>query len=136
MKLKSNILETKFTCCLWYDLSNFKVKLDFWPQLHGPLNIENESGSLRLKFLVKVVFDEVEVQSTWNLVHMILWYDLSNFNAKLDLLPNFTVNWTWKMIVRLGHPCTLDTFLFSWELKKMLFDCLYPKYTWHICYWT
>ena len=26
-------------------------------QFHGPLNIENESGSFRLKFLVKVVLD-------------------------------------------------------------------------------
>ena len=65
------------------------------------------SSVFRLKFLVKVVFDEVEDQTNWNLVRMFpTWYDLSNFNAKLDFLPNFTVHWTWKMIVRVGHPCT------------------------------
>ena len=47
------------------NLSFFNAKL-FFTQFHGPLNIENESGSFRLKFLVKVVFDEAEVQSTWN----------------------------------------------------------------------
>ena len=36
---------------------------------HGPMNIENDSAKFRLKFLVKVVFDEVEVQSTY-LVNM------------------------------------------------------------------
>ena len=48
----------------------FKTHKTFDPQFHGPLNIENESASFRLKFLVKVVFDEVQIQSTWNLVHM------------------------------------------------------------------
>ena len=48
----------------------------------------------KLKFLVKVVFDEVEVRSIWNLVHM------------------FPMIWSWyEMIVRMGHPCTGDTFL-------------------------
>ena len=55
-----------------YILSYVNAKLDFWPQFHGPLNIENERASFRLMFLVKVVFDEAEVQSTWNLVHMFL----------------------------------------------------------------
>ena len=40
--------------------------------------------------MVEVVLDEVEIQSTWNLIHMCsLWYDLSNFTAKLKILPNF-----------------------------------------------
>ena len=45
MKLKSHLLETLYTCSLWYDLSNFNSKLKFWPQFHGPLNIENYSAS-------------------------------------------------------------------------------------------
>ncbi len=45
---------------------------------------------LVIKFMVEVVFDEVEIQSTWNLVHMCSsWYDLLNFTAKLKILPNF-----------------------------------------------
>ena len=36
----------------------------------------------RLKFLVKVVFDEVEVTCS-------LWYDLSTLDAKLKFLPHF-----------------------------------------------
>ena len=34
------------------------------------MEIENDSACFRLKTLVKVVSDAVEVQSTWNLVHM------------------------------------------------------------------
>ena len=47
-----------------YDPSNLNAKLEFLSQFYGPLNIENESGSFRLKFLVKVVSDKIEVQST------------------------------------------------------------------------
>ena len=42
-----------------------------------------------LKFLIKVVFNEVEVQSTWNLVYMLLIYGFSNFNAKLEFWCQF-----------------------------------------------
>ena len=45
MKFKLHQLETKYTCSLWYDLSNFNSKLKFWPQFHGPLNIENDCAS-------------------------------------------------------------------------------------------
>ena len=120
MKLKSNQIETWYTCSLWYDLSNLKAKLDFWPQFHGPLNIENESAGLRLKFLVKVAFNEVEVQSTWNLVQcthvhygMIFLILMPHY-----FLPNFTVHQTLKIIVQVGHLCTFDTFLLSFNLKK------------------
>ena len=67
MKLKSNQLEMQYTCALWYDLFHFIAKLVFRPQFHGTLNVEKD---FRLEILVKVVFNEVEVQSTLNLVYM------------------------------------------------------------------
>lgn len=39
-------------------------------------------------FLVKVVFDEVEVQSSWSSI-CCLWYYLSNVNAKVLFWPQF-----------------------------------------------
>ena len=45
MKLKFNQLETKYTCSLWYDLSNLNAELELWPPFHGPLNMENDSAS-------------------------------------------------------------------------------------------
>ena len=45
MKLKSNQLETKYTCAVSYDLFNFNAKLVFLPQFHGQLNTENDSAS-------------------------------------------------------------------------------------------
>ena len=45
----------------------------FWsvrPFSHLSVPPSVSSSRFRLKFLVKVVFDEVEVQSTWNLVYM------------------------------------------------------------------
>ena len=33
------------TCSLWYDLSYLNAWLEFWPQFHSPLNIENDSAS-------------------------------------------------------------------------------------------
>ena len=47
------------------------------------------SSRFRLKILVMVVFDEVEDQSTWNLVHMFPMIWSFNFNAKLEIFPHF-----------------------------------------------
>ena len=46
MKLKSNQLETLYTCSLGYDLSNLNAKLYFLSRFHGPLNIGNDNGSV------------------------------------------------------------------------------------------
>ena len=40
--------------------------------------------------MVEAVFDEVDVQSTWNIYYTCsLWYGLSNFNAKSEFLSHF-----------------------------------------------
>ena len=65
------------------------------------------------KFLVEVVYDEVEVQSTWNVVHMfpMIWSFYFYCQSRDFLQFSRSIEHR-KIIVRMGHPCTGDTFLF------------------------
>ena len=92
----------------------------------------------RLKFLVKVVFDEIEVQSTWNLVHMFPLISIllneetsfvcrfSSFHNKLIIMPLCPIG---TMYCRIYHP-----FLWLYSLgylgrksKKKLRPDIFPS---------
>lgn len=73
---------------------------------------KNPSIPLQVKFLVKLVFNEVE--SNWNLIcmfTMIVCFLIIMPNESFD--QNCKVHWTQKMILRVDYPCTMDTFLFE-----------------------
>ena len=71
--------------------------------------------SLYLKVKLMYRYNFFETQYTYSIS-----YDLFNFNAKYRVLTlNSTVNLTWKMIVRVGHLCTMDTFVFKSFIKEV-----------------
>ena len=81
MRLKSNEFETLYTCSLWYDLSNFNTKLEFWPQFHIQMNIENDSMSGPSEYYghILVLFYQREI---------ILWITIQYFyrNKSIDYI--------------------------------------------------